>query len=107
MTTGPHHSPDALGDNQPVYKLKLFVTGASPNSTRAVTNIKKICDTYLPGKYELEVIDVYQQPITAETEQIIAIPLLIRKFPLPERRIIGDMSNITRVLKGLEITNED
>ena len=87
--------------NENNYQLRLFVTGASPNSTRAISNLKEICETYLKGKYELEIIDVYQQPLIAESEQIVALPLLIKKFPLPERRLIGDMSEIEKVLKGL------
>ena len=83
------------------YFFKLFITGASPNSTRAISNIKSICETNLGGKYNLEIIDVYQQPLMAESEQIIALPLLIKKTPLPERRFIGDLSDTEKVLKGL------
>ena len=89
--------------NDETYLLKLFVTGASPNSTRAISNIKNICESKLEGRYELEIIDVYQQPLMAETEQIIALPLLIKKMPLPERRFIGDLSDTQKVLKGLGI----
>src|SRR6476646_7894864 len=85
------------------YILRLFVTGILPNSARAVVNIKAICETYLKGKYELEIIDIYQQPDLALTEEIIAIPLLIKKFPLPEERLIGDLSDIEKVLKGLRL----
>ncbi len=98
--------PDGINAEQdkPVYVLRLFITGASPYSVRAVTNTKKMCEQYLNGHYELEIVDIYQQPLFAEREQIIAIPLLIRKFPLPERRLIGDMSDTQKLLKGLEIT---
>jgi circadian clock protein KaiB len=85
------------------YILRLFITGASPNSARAITNIKEICESHLKDRYALEIIDVYQQHDIAEQEQIIALPLLIRKFPLPERRLIGDMSQTEKVLKGLGI----
>jgi circadian clock protein KaiB len=85
------------------YVLQLFITGATPNSVRAVTNIKQICEEHLKGNYSLEVIDVYQQQALAEKEQLIALPLLIRKQPLPERRLIGDMSNTDKVLKGLGV----
>ncbi|UFH52969.1 circadian clock KaiB family protein [Spirosoma sp. KNUC1025] len=91
---------DPDGNDQP-YVLRLFVTGASSNSVRAITNIKSICDTYLPGRYELEIIDVYQQKQITEQEQIIALPLLIKYLPLPRRRLIGDMSDTEHVLKGL------
>ena len=83
------------------YVLRLFVTGATPNSVRAVTNIKQICEAYLQGNYSLEIVDVYQQQNIAEQEQLIALPLLIKKFPLPERRLIGDLSDTGKVLKGL------
>ena len=85
------------------YILRLFVTGILPNSARAVVNIKAICEKYLKGRYELEIIDIYQQPDLALTEEIIAIPLLIKKFPLPEERLIGDLSDIEKVLKGLRL----
>ena len=99
------HDPDYddLNDRQ-VYVLRLFVTGASPNSTRAIANLKQICETYLKGRYELQITDVYQQPLIAQSEQIIALPLLIKKSPSPERRLIGDMSDTGKVLKGLGIT---
>ena len=83
------------------FVLRLFITGATPNSIRAVENIKHICESHLIGKYSLEIIDVYQQPKVAEMEQIIALPLLIKKKPLPERRLIGDLSDTEKVLKGL------
>lgn len=86
------------------YVLRLFITGATPNSKRAVHNITEICEQHLKGKYSLEVVDVYQQQAFAAQEQLIALPLLIKKFPLPERRFIGDLSNIEKVLKGLGIS---
>jgi circadian clock protein KaiB len=85
------------------YVLRLYVTGLTPRSTKAIQNIKKICEENLKGRYELEVIDVYQQPEFARTEQIIAAPTLIKKLPLPLRRIIGDMSNKEKVLIGLDL----
>jgi circadian clock protein KaiB len=83
------------------FVLRLFITGATPNSIRAVTNIKQICDEHLKGRYSLAIIDVYQQPSIAAEEQLVALPLLIRKQPLPERRLIGDLSNTEKVLQGL------
>jgi circadian clock protein KaiB len=85
------------------YVLKLYVAGQSPKSVNAIANIKKICEENLEGNYELEVIDLYQQPHLAQGEQIIALPTLIRKLPPPLRRIIGDLSNTDRVLVGLDI----
>lgn len=85
------------------YILKLYVAGQSPKSLNAIANIKTICEEHLQGRFELEVIDLYQQPQLAQGEQIIAIPTLIRKLPPPLRRIIGDLSNTERVLVGLDI----
>jgi circadian clock protein KaiB len=85
------------------YVLRLYITGMTPKSTRAIQNIKKICEENLNGRYELEVIDIYQQPILAKDEQIIAAPTLIKKLPLPLRRLIGDMSDKERILVGLDL----
>ena len=85
------------------YILRLYVAGKSPKSVNAIANLKKICEENLQGRYELEVIDLYQQPQLAQGEQIIALPTLIRKLPPPLRRIIGDMSDTERVLVGLDI----
>lgn len=85
------------------YILKLFITGILPNSIRALVNINAICEKHLNGRYELEIIDIYQQPALAIKEDIIAIPVLIKKFPLPEVRLIGDLSDTEKVLKGLDI----
>ncbi len=83
------------------YTLRLFVTGTSPISVRAISNIKKICEEHLHNRYELEIIDVYQQPLLVKSEDITAVPMLIKKFPLPKKRMIGDMSDKNKVLKGL------
>jgi circadian clock protein KaiB len=83
------------------YVLCLFVTGATPNSMRAITNIKEICEEHLKGNYSLEIIDVYQQADIAKREQLVALPMLLRKQPLPEKRLIGDLSDTTKVLNAL------
>ena len=85
-----------------VYLLRLYVAGSTPHSIRAIENIKKICEEHLQGRYDLEVIDLYLRPHLAQGEQIIAAPTLIKKLPLPLRRIIGDMSDFERVLVGLD-----
>ena len=85
------------------YILRLYITGATPQSVRAIANVKKLCEEHLQGRYELEVVDLYQQPQLAQGEQIIAAPTLIKKLPLPLRRIIGDMSKAERVLVGLDL----
>jgi circadian clock protein KaiB len=85
------------------YLLKLYITGMTPRSTRAIINIKKICEEHLKGRYELEVIDIYQNPVLAKGEQIIAAPTLIKKLPLPLQKFIGDMSDTERILVGLDL----
>jgi circadian clock protein KaiB len=85
------------------YVLRLYVTGMTPRSIRAVENVRAICEEHLQGRYDLEVIDIYQQPTLAEGEQIIATPTLIKKLPLPLRKVIGDMSSTERVLLGLDL----
>ncbi|MFM9915066.1 MAG: circadian clock KaiB family protein [Rhizobacter sp.] len=85
------------------YVLRLFVTGTTPHSTRAIVNIRKICEEHLQGRYELEIIDISHHPTLAEGEQIIAAPTLIKKLPLPLRRFIGDMSQTERILLGLDL----
>lgn len=85
------------------YLLKLYVTGLTPRSTRAIENVKKVCEEFLKGRYELNVIDIYKQPVLAKGEQIIAAPTLIKKLPVPLRRIIGDMSSREKILLGLDL----
>jgi len=85
------------------YVLRLYAAGTTPRSVQAITNIKKICEEHLQGRYDLEVIDVYQQPTLAMGEQIIAAPTLIKKLPLPLRKFIGDMTNQERILVGLDL----
>ena len=85
------------------YVLRLYITGATSRSILALKNLEKICREYLEGRYELEVIDLFQHPGLAKDEQIIAAPTLIKKLPFPFRRIIGDMSDKEKVLLGLDI----
>jgi len=89
------------------YMLRLYVTGTTPRSVRAINNIKKICEEHLNGRYDLEVIDIYQQPVLAQGEQIIAVPTLIKKLPTPLRRFVGDMSDVDKVLLGLDVRPKD
>ena len=85
------------------YILRLYVSGMTTRSVRAIENLRAICDEYLDGRYDLEVVDIHQQPVLLKGEQIIAAPTLVKKLPLPMRRIIGDMSNRQRVLLGLDL----
>jgi circadian clock protein KaiB len=88
------------------YELKLFITGSTPRSLEAVRQLKEICETQLRGRYTLEVIDVHQQPHLAEAEQIIALPTLLKKLPLPLRRILGSFSDQDRLLAVLGLAGK-
>ena len=88
---------------QAKYVLRLYVSGSTLKSGRAVENIKRICEEHLRNRYNLEVIDVYQQPDLARGDQIVAVPTLIKRRPLPLRRLIGDLSNNENVLLGLDL----
>jgi circadian clock protein KaiB len=85
------------------FQFRLYITGASPNSSRAVANVKKILESCIKGQYSLEIIDVYQQPHIAKSVDIIALPLLIRNAPLPEKRAIGDLSDSSRIIQRFEL----
>ncbi len=91
------------GSTRKKYILRLYVAGVSPRSSRAVENIKTICEEHLKGRYELEVVDIYQHPSLAEGEQIIAAPTLIKKLPPPLRKFIGDLSDVEKILVGLDL----
>ena len=94
--------PQAEGDATR-YKLRLFITGTTPRSTRALENMRKICEENLKGRYDLEVIDVYQNPEATRELQIVATPTLVKILPEPLRRIIGDLSDTERVFAGLDL----
>jgi circadian clock protein KaiB len=85
------------------YVLRLYVAGATPRSQQAIANLTKICETQLEGRYSLEVVDVYQRPQLAADEQIIAAPTLVRLLPEPVARVVGDLSDTSRVLVGLDL----
>jgi circadian clock protein KaiB len=87
------------------YVLRLYVTGTTRNSERAIVNIRRICEEHLRGRYDLEVVDISEHPTLAQGEQIIAAPTLIKKLPLPLRRFIGDMSQTERILLRLDLRN--
>jgi circadian clock protein KaiB len=102
-TAGSVMETSAAAQATPHYVLRLYVTGATTRSARAISNIRKICEEHLEGHYDLEVVDISQHPMLAEGEQIIAAPTLIKKLPLPLRRFIGDMSHTERILVGLDL----
>ena len=104
MKKQPTNESDKIDNCQ--YVFRLYVTGASPNSLRAIANSKLIFEKYLNENYELEIIDVHQQPVVAKEDNIVALPLLIKKYPLPEKRLIGDMSDSEKVLKSIGVSND-
>jgi circadian clock protein KaiB len=89
------------------YVLRLYVTGLTPRSTRAIGTVRDVCEKHLAGQYDLEIIDVYQQPSRITADQIVAIPTLVRCNPEPQRLIIGDMSDRRRLLTGLGLPVDD
>lgn len=89
------------------YVLRLYVTGLTPRSTRAVKTVRSVCEQHLAGHYALEIIDVYQMPSRIAEDDVVAIPTLVKHKPAPVRRIIGDMSNRERLLNGLGLSDDD
>jgi circadian clock protein KaiB len=85
------------------YVLRLYVAGLTPASQRAILNVQSICEQYLEGRYDLEVIDIYKQPVLKAGDQIIAVPTLVKKLPAPLRKFIGDLSDQERILVGLDL----
>jgi circadian clock protein KaiB len=85
------------------WELRLYTAGQTPKSLAAIRNLKKVCEDHLPGRYEIEVIDLLQNPRLAKDHQIVAIPTLVRKLPDPIRKIIGDLSDVDRTLVGLDL----
>jgi circadian clock protein KaiB len=100
-------SEPGSGTKGPPYVLRLFITGTTSRSARAIANLRRVCEQRLSGKYDLEVIDIYQHPTAAKEYQIIAAPTLVKMLPLPLRRIIGDLANEQRILAGLDLMSVD
>jgi len=96
-------APQRIEDTE-TFILKLYVAGQTPKSLAAITNLRKICEEHLQGRYEIQVIDLIEQPALARTNQILAIPTLVRSLPTPISRIIGDLSNESQVLMGLNVS---
>jgi circadian clock protein KaiB len=95
-----HADPDAAGER---YMLRLYVAGQTPKSIAAIANLKRVCETHVPGKYEIEVVDLLKNPALAKADQVVAIPTLVRRLPPPLRRVIGDLSKVDRVLVALDV----
>lgn len=94
-------SIEGSGYERDFFVLRLFVSGTSPNTVKAINNLKSICESHLIDRYELEIIDIHQQPELVKNEDVAAVPMLIKNSPLPKRRLVGDMSEKDKVLKGL------
>ena len=86
-----------------MYSLRLYITGQTPRSASSIRNLREVCDEFLEGRFELQVIDLYQRPELAREAQVVAAPTLIKKLPLPSRRLVGDLSNKNEVLLGLDL----
>jgi circadian clock protein KaiB len=102
---GGHERAKAYAPKRPakLWQLRLYVAGQTPKSLTAFANLKKICESHLKGRYHIEVIDLVEQPQLSSGDQILAIPTLVRKLPVPVRKIIGDLSDTERVLVGLDL----
>lgn len=94
---------EEAGAGDGTYVLRLYVTGQTPRSLRAIENIKRICEEHLSGRYDLEVIDIYQRPSLAAGERVLAAPTLVKTLPAPIRRFVGDLSDTEKVLFGLDL----
>jgi circadian clock protein KaiB len=99
--TEPRNEAAAPAD----WHLRLYVAGQSPKSLTAFANLKRICDEYLKSRYEIEIVDLIENPELAAADEIIAIPTLVRRLPEPTRRLVGDLSNVDRVLAGLQLSS--
>ena len=101
-----HKPPEPVSSDMP-YKgrveLRLYIAGQTPKSVAALTNLRRICDQYMPQKYELKVIDLLKQPQLARGDQIVAVPTVVKNLPVPIRKLIGDLSSTERVLVGLDL----
>jgi circadian clock protein KaiB len=103
MQLSEEPTPAPPSSNDKAYRLRLYVAGQTPKSVLALTNLKQICEEHLQGRYEIEVIDLLENPQLAKGDQILALPTLVRRLPEPIKKIIGDLSNKERVLVGLDL----
>jgi circadian clock protein KaiB len=105
VDSGPTPTGEEPWDSQ-LFELRLYVAGQSPRSVRALENLRRVCDEHLAGRYNVEVIDLLQNPALARGDEIVAVPTLVRKLPEPIRKIIGDLSDTDRVLVGLQLREQ-
>jgi circadian clock protein KaiB len=101
-----NEADEATENNEDFWELRLYVAGQTPNCVKAFTNLKKICENELKGRYKIEVIDLLENPTLAKGDQIIAIPTLVRKLPVPVKKIIGSLQNTERVMVGLDLRKQ-
>lgn len=106
MTSHTTYEPQSAAGGEILWRLRLYVAGQSPKSLRAVGNLKRLCEEHLADRYQIEIIDLVEDPERAQADDILAIPTLVLRFPPPGRKVIGDLSDITRVLAGLEFEEE-
>jgi circadian clock protein KaiB len=99
----PARAPRKVSGERKMYSLRLYITGQTPRSAASIRNLREVCGEFLEGRFELQVIDLYQQPELAKEAQVVAAPTLIKKLPLPLRRLVGDLSNRKEVLLGLDL----
>jgi circadian clock protein KaiB len=101
----PSASPEGAGtaDSGQTWDLRLYVTDQSPNSVRAIQNLRRLCEEHLPGRYRIEVVDLRENPRRATDDQILAVPTVVRRLPEPVRKFVGDLSDTDRLLVGLQI----
>ena len=99
----PARAARKVSSERKMYSLRLYITGQTPRSAASIRNLREVCGEFLKGRFELQVIDLYQQPELAKEAQVVAAPTLIKKLPLPLRRLVGDLSNRNEVLLGLDI----
>ena len=105
-TSAPKRARDADSSASPI-ELRLYIAGQTPKSVAALKNLKRICEEYMPGTYELKVIDLLKQPQLARGDQIVAVPTVVKNLPVPIRKLIGDLSDTERVLVGLDLHRTD
>lgn len=99
----PSQAPEGEAPSEERWELRLYIAGQTPKSRAALANLKKLCEEHVPGQYQIEIINLLENPQLAEGDQIVAIPTLVRKLPEPLRKIIGDLSDTERVLVGLQL----
>lgn len=107
MSADKDSDAEAVQLDPEFWELRLYIAGPTAKSLAALDNLRKICDEHLPGKHRIEVIDLVQNPQRARTDQIVALPTLIRRLPNPVRRVIGDLSNLEKTLVGLQLRGRD